>query len=88
MDSVDAIWNGGLANNKSFFGGALAEVTARNDGNGAWHDGLAHSVSEAYSISRRGGQSANSATAGVFTYHWEAGNTNNPTSHRTILLGY
>ena len=81
---------GGLANNPKFFGTATSETASIADWRGSWNGDQAITPALPSSMSwfRRGNQSIDMATAGVFAHNTQSGIDASNLSHRTILLGY
>jgi hypothetical protein len=91
VNSNNAFWNGGLADNYLFFGSSTAETVAAANAGGSWNGGSTYSPYNSFSWIVRGGGANYGTRSSVFASdnsYLGAINTYNLTSHRTILSGY
>jgi hypothetical protein len=93
VNNYNAISNGGLEGNASFFGSATAEILSSNrvvvaSIAGGWHGDRSESVQSSLPWAGRGLRSFNTDQTGLFAFTRNTGEATEYVSHRTILSGY
>jgi hypothetical protein len=88
VDNYNAIYNGALANNTRFFGGATAETISAANNRGSWNGESSNSPYSSSPWFQRGGRSDEGAGAGIFYSINGFGGASDYRGHRTILSGY
>ena len=88
MDGQNAIWNGGLASNQTFFGASFAEVASAAITLGGWHEDRVWAANSTNSWYLRGGNSNIAIESGILTSGYMNGGVRQDFTHRAILSGY